>query len=72
MNANSSYLKFYNINPKRIIKYPTFVDEDYYVEFNTNPNNKILLSGTKTKEYPARKKLNTISGYNNDNNTNNT
>jgi hypothetical protein len=36
------------------------------VEFNDKPiNNKILLSGTKTKEYPARKKLNHISGYNN-------
>lgn len=59
------YLNFYNINPERIIKYPTFVDEDYFVSFNSNPNNKILLSGTKTKEYPARKKLNTISSYNN-------
>jgi len=59
------YLQFYNIDLKRIIKYPAFVDEDYYVNFNSNPINKILLSGTKTKEYPARKKLNAISGYNN-------
>lgn len=58
------YLNFYNINQKRIIKYPTFVDDDFYVKFNSVPINKILLSGTKTKEYPARKKLNTISGYN--------
>lgn len=58
------YLNFYKIDPKRIIKYPAFVDDDFYVEFNPIPINKILLSGTKTKEYPARKKLNTISGYN--------
>jgi hypothetical protein len=58
------YLKYYNINPKRIIKYPTFVDDDFYIEFNENPINKILLSGTITKEYPARKKLNLIAGYN--------
>lgn len=55
------YLDFYKIDPKRIIKYPTFVDENYFVHFNTKPTNKILLSGTKTKEYPARKKLNEIS-----------
>lgn len=59
------YLNFYNIEPKRIIKYPTFVDEDFIVDFNNEPKNKILLSGTKTKEYPARKKLNKLSEYNN-------
>lgn len=59
------FQKFYNINPKRIIKYPTFVDDDFHIEFNNNPINKILLSGTITKEYPARKKLNQIAGYNN-------
>jgi len=59
------YTRFFNINPKRIIKYPPFVDNDFYVEYNNNPINKILLSGTKTKEYPARKKLNYIAGYNN-------
>lgn len=59
------YQNFYKINPKRIIKYPAFVDDDFFVKFNSNPINKILLCGSKTKEYPARKKLNTIAGYNN-------
>lgn len=59
------YLNFYNIDTQRIIKYPTFVDDDFIVDFNNEPIKKILLSGVKSKEYPARKKMNTISGYNN-------
>lgn len=58
------YTNFYKIDTSRIIKYPTFVDEDFYVEFNDEPISKVLLSGSKTKEYPARKRLNTISGHN--------
>lgn len=58
------YLNFYNIISNRIIKYPVFVDDDYYIDFNKIPINKILLSGTITKQYPARKKMNQISNYN--------
>ena len=58
------YLKFYNINSKKIIPYPPFVDEDLYVDFNIKPIIKVLLSGSKTKEYPARKKLNKIASKN--------
>lgn len=58
------FSKFFDIKPQRIIKYPVFVDDDFTIQINNNPQNAILLSGTKTKEYPARKKLKSIAGYN--------
>lgn len=58
------YLNFYDIQPNKIIKYPVYVDDDFFIEFNKEPVNKILLSGSKTKDYPARKKLNNIAEYN--------
>ena len=45
----------------QIIKYPVYIDDDFFIEFNKEPINKILLSGSKIKDYPARKKLNNIS-----------
>ncbi len=59
MCANYYYCvnKYFNIDQKRVIEYPAFADEDFKVDFNNNPNEKILLSGSKTMHYPARKKL---------------
>lgn len=55
------YLQFFNIDIKKIIKYPTSINDDFFIEFNDNPIKKLLLSGSITKEYPARKKLNSLS-----------
>lgn len=55
----------FNKDTTKTIKYPTFVDDDFNIEFNNDPIKKILLSGSKTSAYPGRKKLNNISGYNN-------
>lgn len=59
------YNNFFPLYPKeKIIPYPTFIRDDYNIEFNDNPETKMLLSGAITKEYPARKKMISLMNIN--------
>jgi hypothetical protein len=59
------YQTFHNINKNRIIKYPIFFDDTLIINYNSNPLNFVLLSGTCTSEYPARKKIKSLANNGN-------
>lgn len=51
------YKKLYKINKNNLICFPRFSPSNSIIEINNNPEMKILLSGSLSKQYPMRKYL---------------
>lgn len=51
------FKKFFNIDSNKIYWFPHSFNELFNIEFNTNPINKILLSGCICDAYPMRQKV---------------
>jgi hypothetical protein len=59
------YEKFFpKINKNILISFHNSVNDNMIVDFNNNPINKILLSGSVTSAYPARKKVKNLMSQN--------
>ena len=59
------YSKFYpDVSQKSILPYPHAIHNDYHIAFNNSPKNNILLSGSCTGSYPARRKVKNMAQSN--------
>ena len=54
------YSNLYKINKNNLICFPRFVFQKNIIQFNVNPQKKVLLSGSMSKYYPMRNYLKSL------------